>query len=397
MFLRFCILACVHSSENSAVYRCADYLQQCTVAIKVVGSQKTAVDEVCALGALDHPNVIPLCDLVEVDGGVGMVMPFMDMNLAEFMDRGRYSGRCIRSIQLQSMRGVAHMHSRHIMHMDLKPANIGITSATDGVFVRILDLGSAVVASRLQVGDQVRTTPGFSAPELQQGVIGFPADVYSMGKVFQSLRERINEPQNHVEDEMTAADPSRRPTSGDIVVRLEGGVLAVDGPFWRSEIASMLDGDPQKLLGSDRLNQLVALVCRGMEHLDNAFWLLQEEARRQGLMVMEILHYFHVRMHASRLAGYFYARAVEFLSHLPGFTLTADIRMQLWLVSSSAACERAVVRILSRVEDPSLLEWCCALERPWGSRQDPFGAFVLRLAKDPLCQAELAELSTRLG
>jgi hypothetical protein len=69
--------------------------------------------------------------------------------------------------------------------------------------------------------------------------------------------------------------------------------------------------------------------------------------------------------------------------------LSHEHKLHLWRISALRLCENAVVRVLSR--SPHILGWCRTLL--WGSRQEPFGAFVLRMSKlSSLCYAEASGL-----
>ena len=66
---------------------------------------------------------------------------------------------------------------------------------------------------------------------------------------------------------------------------------------------------------SHRIHRIVTLVMSDeVETIENAFWLLQEKARRDrscatDRSVLSVLPYFHPKLGVSRLARYFYARA----------------------------------------------------------------------------------------
>lgn len=73
------------------------------------------------------------------------------------------------------------MHSQHILHRDINPANIFYTN--DGTF-RLIDFGSAILQDEVQKASEktVFCTPGFSPPEQYQrnGDLGPWSDVYAL-------------------------------------------------------------------------------------------------------------------------------------------------------------------------------------------------------------------------
>jgi serine/threonine protein kinase len=402
MLDRFCFHGKISQGHSGVVYSFTDDAEQSILAVKIMPFGPRACDEIQALQSFGHPNIIGIVDSFEQGGLVGIVMPLMPMNLSEFIACIPYAGGVLLDMQTQIVRGVHHMHTRGALHLDLKPDNIGVSGGGDAWQCKLLDLGSSKFAHAIRAGEAVQTTRGFRAPEMAGGVVGFASDVYSAGMVFSAMLLHCSEPSKLLVRYsplvlgMTHSAPERRPTCLQVLARLgETPVVttAVRGPFWASPVASLVDGDQDKLVHdlSDPLQRMVTLVCgEDPVDVDNGFWLLQEEARRAGAAVEPILHYFHSRLHLSRMACYFYARALEHLSRLPDFLVSHEQKLHIWRVSAHRLCENAVVRILSR--SPHILGWCRTLL--WGSQQQPFEDFVARMCKTgSLCYAEASSLA----
>lgn len=362
------ILDQLAQTPRSVVCRCT--VEDSMMAVKLVSDVPCALAEIEALRSLSHPNIMELHDYYfEADGRVGIVMPIVQMTLREFMFAGGCPYPALLDILAQFMRGVDHMHTRGVVHMDIKPDNMGLSCTKGGVVCKIFDFGSAVFQTRINAGDQVRTTLEFCAPEALKGLISPAADIYAMGKVFEFCGKHVEtfllEP---LVRDMVSANHRLRPSAKMVLVRLGDAA------------------DCKRT--STRLHRLVTLVrSSSIEILDYAFWLLQEEAGHEAAAVLSILSFFHDRLYLSRIAWCFYVRTIESLSQAPYFTLTDDMRLHLCTVSVEAACERGVVRILARCHSPSLTAWCSALDRRWGSGQETFDVFLARLAKDGLCEA----------
>ena len=414
---RYQILDQVDAGCTAIVCRCSDLKEQVTVAVKLMPDVSNAIREIRVLCSVGHPSVIAIKGCFRISGCVGIVMPMVQMDLNEFIHRVPYSVDTMEKIELQAMQGLDHIHSRGIMHMDIKPKNIGVMrDKACEVQCKLLDFGSAVFSGQLKPGDIVRTTPGFMAPEMALGRMSFAADIYSAGKVFCALRDHTTDSAaaTEVHDvgfgplvmDMTSAQVDQRPSCKNVLVRM-GDItalqpLVVDGPLWQHVcLVDWTDGD-SRLLSHDLscgLQRIVSLVRSDiLEHIENAFWLLQEEARRCScaLAMLAILHFFHDRLHLTRLGCYFYARALEHLSRRAGFALPEDAKLHLWAISASCACERAVLRILARGASAEVLAWCCRLR--WGSRQQEFGQFVERFCDaEDLCHDEALQLAARLA
>src|SRR5689334_11819509 len=91
---------------------------------------------------LSHPNIVTLYDFLEVDGWPVIVMEYVD---GETLDaRIRRSGGipvpdALRLFE-RVVDAVGYLHARGVLHRDLKPNNIKLTSGGD---VKLLDFGIA--------------------------------------------------------------------------------------------------------------------------------------------------------------------------------------------------------------------------------------------------------------
>ncbi|KAF9789176.1 kinase-like domain-containing protein [Thelephora terrestris] len=133
---------------------------------------------------LDHPNIVPFkgvtfdpLQLVSkwIPGG----------ELKEYVVRGSSQANLI-SLLLGVAKGLGYLHSRNVIHGDLKGANI-LIDANDNP--RIVDFGLATVArdsdSLASTSGQMGTTARFTAPEILKG-LGRPSkasDVFAFGMV----------------------------------------------------------------------------------------------------------------------------------------------------------------------------------------------------------------------
>ncbi|XP_060543834.1 striated muscle preferentially expressed protein kinase isoform X2 [Pantherophis guttatus] len=101
--------------------------------------------------------------------------------LFHLVDRFRYSEDDVVGYITQILQGLEYLHGRHIIHLDLKPENI-IVSTTN--LVKIIDFGSAQTYNPMvlrQLGRRVGTLE-YMAPEMVKGdPTGSAADIWGIG------------------------------------------------------------------------------------------------------------------------------------------------------------------------------------------------------------------------
>jgi serine/threonine protein kinase/tetratricopeptide (TPR) repeat protein len=145
------------------------------------------------LASFDHPNIARLIDGGTTDDG----LPYFVMEhiqgqpIDEYADERWLSIRERLELFLQVCDAVSYAHQRLIVHRDIKPQNILVT--TSGV-PKLLDFG---IAKMLQEADDQRThtvssfhllTPDYASPEqVERLPTTTQADVYSLGVVLYEL------------------------------------------------------------------------------------------------------------------------------------------------------------------------------------------------------------------
>ena len=142
------------------------------------------------LATLDHPNIARLLDGGTTDEG----LPYLVMELIEGLPIDEYSALhkldIANRLQLfmQVCTAVQYAHQRLVVHRDLKPTNILVSS--DGV-PKLLDFGIAKILDP-SVGPEVTIlhpmTPECASPEQIRGeTITTASDIYSLGVVLYRL------------------------------------------------------------------------------------------------------------------------------------------------------------------------------------------------------------------
>ncbi|MBZ0110953.1 MAG: serine/threonine protein kinase, partial [Thermoanaerobaculia bacterium] len=136
--------------------------------------------EVRLLSESRHRNVIEVYDFGVLPGS----FPFLTMELlseADLMQTVQDADwDLFYSLAMQAAAGLAHIHRQGIVHLDIKPANLGLVPG-DRVNLKIMDFGLAQNV-RGPLDRKIRGTLAFTAPEvLLQDRYDHRADLYSLG------------------------------------------------------------------------------------------------------------------------------------------------------------------------------------------------------------------------
>lgn len=117
-------------------------------------------------------------------------MELMELSLKAYLKKDDYSKKGL--IQ-QIIRGVSYLHSKNIVHCDLKPDNI-LINYRDGLEVKIADFGLASIIGISNKNYQYYGCPLYKAPEmdLENYSPHYSSDVYSLGIIFYEIMENFS-------------------------------------------------------------------------------------------------------------------------------------------------------------------------------------------------------------
>lgn len=146
------------------------------VAIKVIDKmrfptkQEAALkNEVAILQNLHHPGVVNLERMFETPERIFVVMEKMKGDMLEMIlssEMGRLSERITRFLVTQILVALKHLHSKNIVHCDLKPENVLLSSDSDFPQVKLCDFGFARIIGEKGFRKSVVGTPAYLAPEV---------------------------------------------------------------------------------------------------------------------------------------------------------------------------------------------------------------------------------------
>lgn len=192
---RYVIQRQLRSARDKSVYLGHDLKFDCRVTIDIFANNNVIMPdgltvsawEARVLGQLgDHPNIARVVDQWEDDEAAIMVSRyFSGGSLLDLIASSQESGEDVpveRILQVASeiARGLAYIHGRRILYLDLQPRNVLFDELGT---VHLVDFDTAVPLGQPDVGHITnRSTIVYTAPEIADGGgVDARADLYSLG------------------------------------------------------------------------------------------------------------------------------------------------------------------------------------------------------------------------
>ena len=304
---RYEILSKVGAGGMSDVYKAKDHILSRFVAIKVL-KQEFSEDssfvtkfraEAQSAAGLEHPNIVNIYDVGSENGLYYIVMEYVEgITLKTYIEKkGQLSFKESASIAIQVARGIESAHNKNIIHRDIKPQNIIIS--TEGK-VKVTDFGIAKATSSNTRSSDVMGSVHYASPEqARNGFVDGRSDIYSLGIVMfemvtgrvpfdgettvavalQHLQEEIARPSKYAPDlpisfekiilKCTQKTPDRRyQTIEELLADIRRSLAHPDEDF--VTIAPLVDNGKTKVISPQELEQIKE--GRGVaENLDDTF------------------------------------------------------------------------------------------------------------------------------
>ena len=195
---RYKIISELGKGGMSDVYEARDVIFRREVALKIIKFENAKrIDNLIRFqnearfsAAFNHPNIVKIYDYGEYNNLPYIVTEYVKgQTLRDVLDYKRcFSLNESSSIMLQLCDALIEVHSKNIVHRDIKPQNIYY--ASDGG-IKLGDFGiSILLDSGINVNEnkKVMGTAQYLAPELVYGEKAtFQSDIYAMGITFFEL------------------------------------------------------------------------------------------------------------------------------------------------------------------------------------------------------------------
>ncbi|MBN1347844.1 protein kinase [candidate division KSB1 bacterium] len=194
--LHYEILEQIGKGGMGVVYKARDTRLERIVAIKALRQDALQDDEArirfkreaIAASALNHPNITTIYQIEEIENALFIVMEYVEgQTLGDRLDDGPLELKAGLEIAIEAAEGIAEAHQHQIIHRDIKPDNILLSSQGHA---KVMDFGLAKELEKTSV-----TPDGFSmgtvdymSPEQAQSIkVDARSDIFSFGTLLYEL------------------------------------------------------------------------------------------------------------------------------------------------------------------------------------------------------------------
>uniref|UniRef100_A0A1A9W3J4 Uncharacterized protein n=1 Tax=Glossina brevipalpis TaxID=37001 RepID=A0A1A9W3J4_9MUSC len=164
------------------------------VAIKVIDKLRFPTkqeaqlkNEVAILQNVTHCGIVNLERMFETSERIFVVMEKLKGDMLEMIlshKRGRLSERVTKFLITQILIALKYLHSQNVVHCDLKPENVLLSSDSDFPQVKLCDFGYARIIGEKSFRRSVVGTPAYLAPEvLRNKGYNRSLDMWSVGVI----------------------------------------------------------------------------------------------------------------------------------------------------------------------------------------------------------------------
>ncbi len=194
---RYTILEEVGMGGMAHVYKAKCNVLNRIVAVKILRNDLEGGDEFVnrfnaeaqSAACLTHPNIVSIYDVGEENGMYYIVMEYLEgITLKEYIKaNGPLTSEETANIAMQICSALNVAHDKNIIHRDIKPHNIMITSDK---LVKVTDFGIARASnnSTMRVGDSILGSVHYISPEQARGgYVDCRSDLYSLGIVMYEM------------------------------------------------------------------------------------------------------------------------------------------------------------------------------------------------------------------
>ncbi|KAJ9694801.1 hypothetical protein PVL29_010332 [Vitis rotundifolia] len=187
----------IGSGSFSVVWHARHRVHGTEVAIKEIVTgrlnkklQESLMSEIFILKKIYHPNIIRLHDIIEVPGKIHLVLEYCRGG-----DLSMYIQSCVRvpeatakHFMQQLAAGLQVLRDNNLIHRDLKPQNLLLSTNDNNSVLKIADFGFARSLQPRGLAETLCGSPLYMAPEIMQlQKYDAKADLWSVGAILFQL------------------------------------------------------------------------------------------------------------------------------------------------------------------------------------------------------------------
>ncbi|ERN08074.1 serine/threonine-protein kinase ATG1c isoform X1 [Amborella trichopoda] len=187
----------IGSGSYSVVWRATHRVHGYEYAIKEINMerlnkklQESLLSEIVILKTINHPNIIRLHDIIETSGRIHLVLEFCKGgDLSMYINRhGRVPQATAKHFLQQLAAGLQVLRENNVIHRDLKPQNLLLSTNDSHYVLKIADFGFARSLHPRGLAETLCGSPLYMAPEIMQfQKYDAKADLWSVGAILYQL------------------------------------------------------------------------------------------------------------------------------------------------------------------------------------------------------------------
>ncbi|XP_039007527.1 serine/threonine-protein kinase ATG1a-like isoform X2 [Hibiscus syriacus] len=187
----------IGSGSFAVVWRSRHRQHGLEVAVKEIDKKllsskisENLLKEISILSTINHPNIIQFFEAIETEDRIFLVLEYCDGgDLAAYINRhGKVSEEIARHFMRQLAAGLQVLQEKHLIHRDLKPQNLLLSTKGSTPQLKIGDFGFARSLTPEDLAATLCGSPLYMAPEIfQDKKYDAKADLWSVGAILFQL------------------------------------------------------------------------------------------------------------------------------------------------------------------------------------------------------------------
>jgi calcium-dependent protein kinase len=147
------------------------------------------INEISVLKMIDHPNIIKLYEFFEDDSNYYLVTDYLSGGeLLDYILKNKVLSEKITAKYIkQALESVAYLHSKNIVHRDIKLENLMLESNEPNALLKLIDFGTSIISSPFKKLKTYKGTISYLSPEVFENKYNEKCDLWSIGVIMYIL------------------------------------------------------------------------------------------------------------------------------------------------------------------------------------------------------------------